>query len=354
MVRETKRSQWPWCLLGAVLTIAVPARDLGAADPGSWPGEDLPLPLPVETPRDLHFKTVAERQYLIFNLLASGKVALQRGDYALAVRKWESLLKIPDLEAQIQRVVEPFLAEARERLAQAGGKNFVYSPPEIEPVAADQQSPKQAAGDLKGTAAAPQTSIVSGVVTGGGQLGPGGAVVWLRRLDGPMPRIVPKKGVVTQKEKTFIPHVLAVPVGSTIEFRNEDRIYHDVFSLTRPSDFDAGVRAAGVTYTRKFDRPGPVDLLCNIHATMNAFIYVVDSPFFAKVQPTGTFRISDVPPGRYEVSAWHEASSIVARKTIDVGPGATGRVSLAVGGDRRPGPFVPDKSGHNRQTHLGY
>ena len=72
-------------------------------------------------------------------------------------------------------------------------------------------------------------------------------------LDGPMPRIAaPTNQVVTQREKTFLPHVLAVPLGTTVQFRNDDRIYHNVFSIAKPNDFDAGIRATGATYTRTF------------------------------------------------------------------------------------------------------
>jgi plastocyanin len=196
---------------------------------------------------------------------------------------------------------------------------------------------------------------VSGTVAGGGQIGPGGAVVWLKRLDGPSPRIQPPANqIVTQREKTFLPHVLAVPLGTSVQFRNDDRIYHNVFSIAKPNDFDAGIRASGSTYTRTFNTPGAVQLLCNIHSTMSAYVFVVDSPFYAKAQASGAFLIHGVPPGKYELAAWHEAASQITRKTIAVGPEGHRDLAVTVGGDKRPGPFVPDKYGHKRQPQLGY
>ena len=91
--------------------------------------------------------------------------------------------------------------------------------------------------------------------------------------------------------------MLAVPLGTTVEFRNDDRIYHNVFSIAKPNDFDAGIRKTGATYTRTFTHPGAVEILCNIHSTMNAYVYVVDSPFFAKAQASGAFSIRGVAPG---------------------------------------------------------
>ena len=180
-------------------------------------------------------------------------------------------------------------------------------------------------------------------------------MIWLRRLDGSMPHIAPPPNqIITQREKTFLPHVLAVPLGTTVQFRNDDRIYHNVFSIAKPNDFDAGIRASGATYTKTFTHPGAVELLCNIHSTMNAYVFVVDSPLYAKAQASGAFSIRGVAPGHYELSAWHEAASTISRKTITVGPEGTHDVSIAVGGDKRPGPFVPDKYGHKRQPQLGY
>jgi plastocyanin len=159
---------------------------------------------------------------------------------------------------------------------------------------------------------------------------------------------------ITQRDKTFLPHVLAVTVGTTVEFRNEDRIYHNVFSLNRPNDFDAGISAAGTTYARKFDTPGPVEILCNIHSTMNAYVVVVDSPFYAKTRPSGAFSLHGVPPGSYELSVWHESASAIVHKKITVGADGVTGLSIPVDADKHAEPFVPDKYGHKRQPQLGY
>src|SRR5713226_9280238 len=91
-----------------------------------WLGSEMPLPLAVRTPQDLEFKSVAEREYLIFNLLTSGKVAWDAGDFATAAAKWESLLAVPDLEPSIDKVVRPFALEARRaraaRWCRCGGR----------------------------------------------------------------------------------------------------------------------------------------------------------------------------------------------------------------------------------------
>ena len=329
--------------LAAGTANAAPASAHTAAEAGRWLSDELPLPLLVKTPQDIGFKSAVERQYLIFNLMAGGKLAYQRGDYATAADKWEALLRIGGLDPQIEKAVAPFLTNTRAKAASGRPGDGHRDTPAPPPVAAGRRA--TGAGAI----------MVAGTVTGGGQIGPGGAVVWLKRLDGAMPRAASAVNqVVTQREKTFLPHVLAVPLGTTVEFRNDDRIYHNVFSIAKPNDFDAGIRKTGATYTRTFTHPGAVEILCNIHSTMNAYVYVVDSPFFAKAQASGAFSIRGVPPGRYELAAWHEAASSITRKTIVVGLEGVQDVAVTVGGDRRAGPFVPDKYGHKRQPQLGY
>ena len=214
----------------------------------------MPLPLTVKTPQDMAFKTVAERLYLTFNLMASGRLAWQRGDYAGAAEKWETLLRTPGLDPQVERVITPLLADARRR---AGSRPAGAAPPACaftDPSGGGRLAcrvPHQPA------VAKPIRPDVTGVVLGGGDVGPAGAVVWLKRLDGRTPQAAPTSGrFITQRKKIFLPHVLAVPKGSTVEFRNEDAIYHNAFSLDKPNDFDAGIRAKGNTYSRTFDRAG--------------------------------------------------------------------------------------------------
>jgi hypothetical protein len=337
-------------------------QPLGAAEaPPKWLGDELPLPLPVKTPQDIGFKSAAERQYLIFNLMAGGKLAYQRGDYAVAVEKWEALLRIGGLDPQIEKAVTPFLNDARAHGAHGGAAHVVESSPEpSEPVrppekTTEPREPHPRAAQPPRRAPSASQVTISGTVSGGGQIGPGGTVVWLKRLDGPMGRIVPPANqVVTQREKTFLPHVLAVPLGTTVQFRNDDRIYHNVFSIAKPNDFDGGIRATGATYTRTFNSPGAVEILCNIHSTMNGYVFVVDSPLYAKAQASGAFTIHGVAPGRYELAAWHEAASNITRKTIVVGADGARDLAVTVAGDKRPAPFVPDKYGHKRQPQLGY
>ena len=96
--------------------LVMAAEPTATPDPAAaWLGEELPLPLSVKTPQDLALKAVAERQYLVFNLLARGKIAWDAGDFATAAAKWESLLRVPGIDPDLERVIKPLAAEARTR-----------------------------------------------------------------------------------------------------------------------------------------------------------------------------------------------------------------------------------------------
>ncbi|MFL6447975.1 MAG: hypothetical protein ACJ746_09845 [Bryobacteraceae bacterium] len=125
----------------------------------------------------------------------------------------------------------------------------------------------------------------------------------------------PKPGhfELKQEGKTFIPHVLAVPVGSSITFPNDDPIFHNVFSMTRPGPFDLGLYRAGDSKTRVFTKPATYRVFCNIHPQMSAVLLVLPTSFIAEANKDGAYRM-DVPPGRYRVTAWSERSEPVTEE----------------------------------------
>src|SRR6266404_5397100 len=119
--------------------------------------------------------------------------------------------------------------------------------------------------------------------------------------------------VMDQRNETFVPHLLAITTGTTVDFPNSDKFYHNVFSLSKARRFDLGRYAAGGSRPVTFDRPGIVRVFCDIHSHMNAFILVFSHPFFAMTDAEGRYRIDNVPPGTYAVTAWNEGTSSDAR-----------------------------------------
>jgi plastocyanin len=307
-----------------------------------WLGTEMPLPLSVRSAQDLQFKTVAERQYLIFNLLAAGKVAYDQGDYATAAQKWDSLLQVQGLDPAIDNAVRPLNEDAHKR---AGIASAVPPKP---PASAEREDPPAPPQPRKREN---PTVTVEGVVSGGGSTGPGGAVITLKRLDGPMPRLTPTRKVILQLNKAFVPRVLAVPAGSSVVFRNADEINHNVFSLN--PRFDTGLYGKDGEREETFEKPGVVQLLCNIHSAMLGYVVVVDTPYFGQADGSGAFSIRGVAPGEYEVTAWHENASRPTTEKVSVTREGA-KLALTVAGDKQPPQYPPDKYGKPRQPQLGY
>ena len=128
-------------------------------------------------------------------------------------------------------------------------------------------------------------------------------------------QIDPAHAVMDQRNETFVPHLLAITTGTVVDFPNSDRIYHNVFSLSKTRTFDLGRYAAGRSQSVRFDRPGIVRVFCDIHSHMNAFILVFNHRFFAVTDADGRYRIDNVPPGTYNVIAWNEGLASEPRAT---------------------------------------
>ena len=132
-------------------------------------------------------------------------------------------------------------------------------------------------------------------------------VLWLRPLDSPAPPLpTSKRYEMTQRNKAFHPHVLAIPLGANVSFPNLDPLFHNVFSLYKGERFDLGLYEAGSSRTVRFERPGVSFIFCNIHPEMSAYVIAVDTPYFAVSDAKGDVRIPDVPAGRYRMEVWYE------------------------------------------------
>lgn len=137
-------------------------------------------------------------------------------------------------------------------------------------------------------------------------------VIWLSPADGrplPKPAAVNRTtSTITQQNKSFTPHVLAVQVGAVIQFPNRDRFLHNVFSLHDGRQFDLGFYEAGSARTVRFDRPGVSYLFCNIHPEMTAAVIAVETPYFGQSDSQGHLTIHGVAEGIYVLHVWAERS----------------------------------------------
>lgn len=143
------------------------------------------------------------------------------------------------------------------------------------------------------------------------------AIVYAEPLDAPAPRTA-ATFTLLQKNKTFQPQVLALPIGSTMAFPNQDAIFHNVFSLSGPQPFDLGLYRGGQSRSRTFAQPGTYRVFCNIHPEMTALILVVATPYATVTDAAGRF-VLDLPAGRYRVTAVSQRASAVSVEVVSTG-----------------------------------
>lgn len=159
-------------------------------------------------------------------------------------------------------------------------------------------------------------------------------LVWLEPLGSPPSTRKPASSPaalfqVITRGKTLLPHVVAVPLDSTIAFPNEDPISHNLFSLSPGNAFDLGLYRKGSGKTKKFDAPGTVNVYCNVHPNMSAVVHVMPTPHYVFTGAGGEYSI-DVPVGRYRLVAWNEQGG-TAESTLQVNAGGfTGNSLLTI------------------------
>jgi plastocyanin len=130
-------------------------------------------------------------------------------------------------------------------------------------------------------------------------------VIWVDDIEGRF--VAPREpAAMNQKGLRFVPHVLAVQVGTTVVFPNSDPVWHNVFSISDAKLFNLGMFGRGTNRQMTFDKPGVVEVLCHVHLEMNAYIVVVKNPYFAQTSSNGSYQIAGVPAGRHRLRCWHE------------------------------------------------
>ncbi len=164
-------------------------------------------------------------------------------------------------------------------------------------------------------------------------------------LEGPAPQDEPGQRItarIAQIDRRFSPDLVVIPAGSAVVFPNEDPIFHNIFSLSKPISFDLGSYDKGESRTVQFPRAGVVDVYCHLHPNMTATVVVTPNRWYARSDPSGQYRIPDVPPGRYTVVAWHKYAGLF-RKSIVVEPGHDATVDF----------FIPLEADHGQEESSG-
>jgi plastocyanin len=173
---------------------------------------------------------------------------------------------------------------------------------------------------------------IKGVVTAQGMRSPEGIVVYIDAIPGKTFTPPTEHIVMDQKKLTFIPHVLAILKGATVDFLNSDSVGHNVYwpsiSGNKKLAHNLGTWPQGVKKSFTFEDVGVAPLLCNVHPEMAAYIFVSPTPYFAVTNVQGEYVIKDVPAGKYTLKAWSEQGKPVEQPVEVTGAQTTTNLTV--------------------------
>jgi plastocyanin len=181
--------------------------------------------------------------------------------------------------------------------------------------------------------AAPVSGKISFLTKRGQRPNAAETLVWLEPVGGKTPAKVAPPAQPFQmvtRGKTFLPHILPVPVGASVAFPNQDPIAHNIFSLSAGNSFDLGFYRNGAGKSEKFEQPGIVNVYCNVHPNMSAVVHVMPTPYYGFADAAGAFTL-DVPPGKYRLVAWNEQSG-TAEANVEVSAAGLPNTALTIDG----------------------
>lgn len=276
------------------------------------------------------------------DLLDKAQNALSNGNKNLADQLFSTAELLVGPEA-VQSLASIFRAGAPPRVTTPIVKVDTTASPQPKTVGSSEQedaearvAPPRAEGSLSGT-----------VMIDGQRLAGAYGLVTLEPERGKWPARTPKRRTIEQRDREFLPHVMAVPVGSTVIFPNFDNVFHNVFSTTPLTAFDLGIYKSGEAREYTFSKEGIVRIACNLHAGMSAYVAVVAAPLYVVTDDAGTFEFKHLAPGNYRLKAWSERSRAPVAQNVTIKRGSNS-VKVGVAGDA-PAGKSPDKFGGKRE-----
>lgn len=275
------------------------------------------------------------------DLLDKAQSALTNGNRNLADQLFSTAELLVGQEA-VQSIASLFRAGAPPRVTTPTMKIDLAAKPQPKAVGSSEQE------DAEARVAPPRAegSLTGKLMLDGQPIAGAYGLVTLEPERGKWPARTPKRRTIEQREREFSPHVMAVPVGSTVIFPNFDNVFHNVFSTTPVSSFDLGIYKSGEAREYTFAKEGIVRISCNLHAGMSAYVAVVAAPLYVVTDDTGAFEFKHLPLGTYRLKAWTERSKAPIAQTIAIKRGANS-AKIGVAGDA-PSGKAPDKFGGKR------